>query len=78
MRKTMVAIAALACCAAAPPVPAPPQAAEPKLICKKISDNPTEKLAPKRKVCMTAAQWRQARRNAAVEMPKAQAAPSRY
>ena len=83
MRLTMIAgIALLGVAApalAAPPAPAPEAGqAEEKLICKKISDNPTDRLAPKRKVCMTKAQWKEARRQQRVEMPDQPAAPSRY
>lgn len=64
---------------AAPPAPAPePAKPAEKLVCKRISDNPSDRLAPKRKVCMTAAQWKEARRNQSVEMPEQRSTPSRY
>ena len=62
---------------AAPLAPAPEAPkSEDKLVCKRISDNPTDRLAKRRKVCMTAAQWKEARRTERVEMPKQQSMPS--
>jgi hypothetical protein len=50
---------------------------EPKLICRKISDNPSDKLAPRQKVCKTAEEWKAGQR-AMKDMPQQQAKPTGY
>lgn len=83
MLAAIALLAAPAAVAALTPEPTPqatPEAgkAEDKLICKKISDNPSDRLAPRRKVCLTAAQWKEARRQQKGEMPEQRGSPSRY
>ena len=79
MMMAVVAAFSLAAPAAAmPPAPAVEPVKEEKLICKRISDRPSDRLAPRRKVCMTKAEWKEARRTQRVEMPEQRSTPSRY
>jgi len=78
MAATIAALSLAAPAVAVPSAPAPEAAKEEKLICKRISDNPTDRLAPKRKICMTKAEWKEARRSQRVDMPQQQPMPSRY